>query len=448
MPKMTTECQKCHKRNGYMNTAVAQTMIEALEKPAIFIDTNYKILAVNSLYKDCYDGEVVLGKSRCFEISHGHKSSCDKHGEACPIQECKSTGRSSSVVHIHNTKKGKTYCDIIMKPVIDADGITTGFLEILERVDFASADPNTSKIIGSSLPFKKMLSNINSAAKADIAVLLQGETGTGKELVAKALHDSSKRAKKPYVVIECTGLNENLFESELFGHEKGAFTGATSSKTGLIEVARGGTVFFDEIADVPLSMQVKLLRLLETQCYRTVGGLKLVKADFRLICATHKDLLDLVEKGLFRIDLYYRIAGFPIKLPSLCERKEDIPDLAKHFLKRSEMNHKRFSVEALNVLKNQNFAGNIRELKNIVEQSALLAPEDKIETNDLPERIGLHKERVTPVKGIVTLEAMEKHYLSQLCEEQRIPIEDLASALDVSTRTLYRKFQKFGLKYE
>jgi transcriptional regulator with PAS, ATPase and Fis domain len=431
-----------------MDTTLTQTMIEALNKPAIFIDTNYKIMAVNSLYKDCYDAEVVLGKSRCFEISHGHQSSCDNHGELCPIQECKSTGRASSVVHIHNTSKGKTYCDIIMKPVVNNDGITTGFLEILDRVDFASTDSNADKMIGSSQPFRSMLSHINSAAKADIAVLLQGETGTGKELVAKALHDSSKRAQKPYVVIECTGLNENLFESELFGHEKGAFTGATSSKSGLIEVARGGTVFFDEIADVPLSMQVKLLRLLETQCYRTVGGLKQIKADFRLICATHKNLLDLVEKGLFRIDLYYRIAGFPISLPSLCDRKEDIPDLAMHFLKRSEMHHKSFTKEALNTLKQHAFPGNIRELKNIVEHSALLAPEDKIQASDLPDRLTLGSQKPTIDTDILTLENLEKKYLTALCEEHDLPIEALAIKLDVSTRTLYRKFQKFDLKYE
>lgn len=431
-----------------MDNALAQTMIEALDKPAIFIDSNYTILAMNTLYQECYKGEVKLGKSRCFEISHGHQSPCDKHGEECPIQACLSSGRASRVVHVHNTGKGKNYCDIVMKPIVNADGITTGFLEILDRVDFASADPDTNKMIGSSLPFTKMLSKINSAAKADIAVLLQGETGTGKELVAKALHDSSKRAQKPYVVIECTGINENLFESELFGHEKGAFTGAASAKTGLIEVARGGTVFFDEIADVPLSMQVKLLRLIETQCYRTVGGLKQKKADFRLICATHKNLLELVNKGLFRIDLYYRIAGFPISLPSLSERKEDIAALASHFLKNSEMSHKKFAEKTLARLQTYQFPGNIRELKNIVEQAALLANEDIIEVDDLPEQIEHRKNQKSQDKAVMTLEELEANYLSKLCKEQSMSIDELAAKLDVSTRTLYRKLQKFSIRYE
>jgi transcriptional regulator with PAS, ATPase and Fis domain len=424
-------------------------MINSIEKPAIFIDTQYTILAVNSLYEDAYKAKVNIGESRCFEISHGHQSSCDKHDEACPIQTCLDTGRASSVMHYHHTGHGKTYCDIVMKPIKDGNGITTGFLEILDRIDFASADPTTNKMIGSSKPFTSMLSKINSAAKSEISVLLQGETGTGKELVAKALHDSSRRVNKPYVVIECTGLNDNLFESELFGHEKGAFTGAINAKTGLIELAKGGTVFFDEIADVPLSMQVKLLRLIETQCYRTVGGLKQKSADFRLICATHKNLLDLVEKGLFRIDLYYRIAGFPIRLPSLSERKDDIPALALHFLQNSELNHKRFDETTLRHLSEYSFPGNIRELKNIVEQASLIANEDIIEIQDLPEQVNIEPRTESfNDNQVKSLEQVEAEYLTKLCQEKVLPIDELAEKLEVSTRTLYRKFHKLSLKYD
>jgi transcriptional regulator with PAS, ATPase and Fis domain len=432
-----------------MSISIVQAMINAIDKPAIFIDPQYTILAVNEAYRDTYENEVVVGNSRCFEISHGHTSPCDKHGEECPIQSCIQTNRTSSVVHIHNTDHGKTYCDIIMKPVKDADGITTGFLEILDRIDFASADSQTNKMIGTSEPFKNLLTKINRAAKSEIAVLLHGETGTGKELVAKALHESSRRAEKPFVVIECTGLNENLFESELFGHEKGAFTGATHAKSGLIEIASGGTVFFDEIADVPLSMQVKLLRLLETHCYRTVGGLKQRKADFRLICASHRNLLDLVESGQFRKDLYYRIAGFPISLPSLAERADDINGLILHFLSHSELRHKKFSNAALKRLSEYDYPGNIRELKNIVEQSALLANEDLIEVNDLPEQILSRAARPqVSSSDILSLEGAEEKYLTQVCESQNMSIAELAEKLQVSTRTLYRKLQKYGLKYE
>lgn len=441
-------------KRHFMNISIVQGMINAIDKPAIFIDTQYTILAVNEAYKDTYETEVVIGSSRCFEISHGHKSPCDKHGEECPIQSCIQSDRASSVMHIHNTERGKTYCDILMRPVKDADGITTGFLEILDRIKFASADSESNKMIGSSEPFKNMLTKINRAAKSEIAVLLHGETGTGKELVAKALHESSRRAEKPFVVIECTGLNENLFESELFGHEKGAFTGATHAKSGLIEIASGGTVFFDEIADVPLSMQVKLLRLLETHCYRTVGGLKQRKADFRLICASHKNLLELVETGQFRKDLYYRIAGFPISLPSLAQRQDDIAALVVHFLNHSELHHKKFSEAALNRVAQYHFPGNIRELKSIVEQAALLANEDIIEVADLPEQVFAsaplsENSAFEPQSNtIVSLDDAEAQYLAQLCQSQSMSIDDLADKLEVSTRTLYRKLQKFGLKYD
>jgi transcriptional regulator with PAS, ATPase and Fis domain len=432
-----------------MSISIIQGMINSIDKPAIYINTNYTILAVNEAYRDTYETDVVIGKSRCFEVSHGHSSPCDEHNEACPIKSCTNSGKASSVVHIHKTTGGKTYCDIVMKPVVDENGITTGFLEILDRIDFAADESQGNKMIGTCEPFKSMLTKINRAAKSEIAVLLQGETGTGKELVAKALHESSRRADKPFVVIECTGLNENLFESELFGHEKGAFTGASQSKNGLIEMAIGGTVFFDEIADVPLSMQVKLLRLLETQCYRKVGGLKQKKADFRLICASHKNLLELVERDLFRKDLYYRIAGFPIALPSLRERKEDIPTLVNHFISHSELKHKKFSAEALAQLCQYPFPGNIRELKSIVEQSALMANEDIIESDDLPEQINtrLHNEKITE-DTFLTLEQAEARYLANVCETQTVSINELATNLGLSTRTLYRKLQKFDLKYE
>lgn len=432
-----------------MNASIVQSMINAIAKPAIFINTEYKILAVNNAYRETYDTKVLLGTSRCFEISHQHQQPCDKLGEDCPMQQCIKTDRTSNVVHIHNTSQGKTYCDILMKPIKDENGITTGFLEILDRIDFASAESEINKMIGASQPFKTMLTQVSRAAKSEISALLHGDTGTGKELVAKALHESSNRADKPFVIIECTGLNENLFESELFGHEKGAFTGATYAKKGLIEIAHGGTVFFDEIADVPLAMQVKLLRLLETQCYRTVGGVKQRKADFRLICASHHNLLDLVAKGEFRKDLYYRIAGFPINLPSLVTRYEDIPDLALHFLKGSESNHKTFSDKALDVLNGYSYPGNIRELKNIVEQSALLANDDVITPDDLPEYIFTEQTKhVTVVKNLVTIEQAEQAYLTHICKTQNLPFDELAKELGISPRTLYRKLKKYDIKYE
>jgi transcriptional regulator with PAS, ATPase and Fis domain len=429
-----------------LNNTVIQSMINAIDKPTIFITPDYVIQAVNQAYKETYQTEVIVGQSKCHEISHKNPKPCDKYGEDCPLQQCISSKRAVSVVHIHATGGGKSYCDILMKPIIDTEGNTLGFLEILDKINYASSESVKGKMIGSSAAFKSMLNKINRAAQSKIAVLLQGETGSGKELVAQAIHDASPRNDKPFVVIECTGLSESLFESELFGYEKGAFTGASTSKKGLIEVANSGTVFFDEIGDVPLNMQVKLLRLLETQSFRAVGGLKQKRSDFRLVCASHKNLLKLVEKGEFRQDLYYRIAGFPIMLPSLRERSKDIPELVSHFLKYSEYLNKKFSPNALQKLSEYAFPGNIRELKSIIEQSALLANDDTIHTSDLPESVNQAASNKIPDDHIRSLDEVEHAYLTKLCEEFTGTPDELASLLNVSTRTLYRKLQRFDLK--
>ena len=452
-----------------MNASVIQSMINAIDRPAIYITPDYVIQAVNQAYRDTYKTDVIIGNSKCHQISHRNDKPCDQCGEACPISRCYESQRATSVVHIHSTRTGKSYCDILMKPIFDEEKGIIGFLEILDRIEYASSESRKSLMIGISDAFKQLLNQINRSAQSEIAVLLQGETGAGKELVAKAVHDSSRRKDKPFVVIECTGLNESLFESELFGYEKGAFTGATNSKKGLIEVANGGTVFFDEIGDVPLNMQVKLLRLLETQTYRPVGGLKQKKADFRLVCASHKNLLKMVESGEFRQDLYYRIAGFPIHLPALRERNGDISHLAEHFLKHSEHNHKRFDQAALAKLSAYSFPGNVRELRNIVEQAALISNDDIITREDLPPQIlsshaqnlstnALSKSantlesqqpnsdgEITPA-NVVPLDQVEQEYLKNICATFTGSPDELANQLQISTRTLYRKLQRYGLK--
>lgn len=303
-------------------------------------------------------------------------------------------------------------------------------------------------MVGESEAFKAMLNKINRAANSDISVLLFGETGTGKELVSQALHSSSHRANKPFIVIECTGMSDTLLESELFGYEKGAFTGATTNKKGLIEAAEGGTLFFDEVGDIPLSTQVKLLRLFESQTYRPVGSVVSKKANFRLVCATHKNLKHMVETGEFRQDLYYRIAGFPINLPSLRQRKSDIALIAAHFLAMSK-EKKRFHKNALEKLTNYPFPGNIRELKNIVDQAILLADETVIYDTDLPELDNISSDAINDASSshgnVVTLDEMERHYIRQVHSSFNGDAQQFAKALGVSTRTLYRKLKKAGI---
>ncbi|MDA8621965.1 sigma-54 dependent transcriptional regulator [Psychrosphaera sp.] len=447
-----------------MNISIVQSMINAIEKPAIFISTNYVIKAVNQPYVDAYKKPVKIGTSRCYEVSHSSSTPCDQNGESCPIQACIKTDNAASVVHIHQMPSGKEFCDIVMKPVKDEDGITIGFLEILENIRFAASSPKKNKMLGKSDVFLLMLKHINRAAKSDISVLLQGQTGTGKELVAKALHESSDRKDQPFEVIECSGLTDSLFESELFGHEKGAFTGATQSKKGLVDLADGGTVFFDEIADVPLAMQVKLLRLIETQSYRSVGGIKVKQANLRFIAASHKNLLELVKKGQFRQDLYYRIAGFPIQLPTLKQRTEDIELLASQFLLDAKYPDKQLSKQALQALQSYDYPGNIRELKNIIAQSALMADNRLILDTDLPAHVvkqevndntdvvdtSPEQQSQSPHSAalpqpIMTLEEVEANYLETLLKTNTLPFDELAASLKISARTLYRKLKKYNI---
>lgn len=246
------------------------------------------------------------------------------------------------------------------------------------------------------------------------------------------------------MAVECAGLTDTLFESELFGHERGAFTGATSLKVGLVEAARGGTLFLDELGDIPLGMQVKLLRLLETGTFRRVGGIEPQKADFRLVCATHRDLEALVRAGEFREDLYYRISVFPIHLPTLRERREDLSLLAEALLARiPSARDKRLGRDALAMLRDYPFPGNIRELRNLLERASLLADDREIEARHLA--LGPHQtrqENLCPESGeIIPLDDLEGRYLRQVSARYRGERRELARLLGVSERTLYRKLE-------
>jgi transcriptional regulator with PAS, ATPase and Fis domain len=283
-----------------------------------------------------------------------------------------------------------------------------------------------------------MLDLINRVAPAMTPVLLLGESGTGKELAAQAVHDLSPRREKPFVPVDCSGMTESLFESELFGYEKGAFTGAGQRKTGLVEAAAGGTLFLDELGDIPLHLQVKLLRLLETGTYRRVGGVEMLRADFRLVCATHRDLAAMVESGEFRRDLYYRLSAFPIPLPALRERSEDLPLLVAHLLSRLAPERPlRLDPASLTRLKNYDFPGNIRELRNLLERAMLMADGDLLSlADDLPSSSA---ETAGAEAPIVSLQEAERRYVRQALEQLGGDRKQLASRLGISERTLYRK---------
>lgn len=240
-------------------------------------------------------------------------------------------------------------------------------------------------IVGSSAALSHALNQIRIVARSHSAVLLRGESGTGKELFARATHDFSPRAKKPFIKLNCAALPESVLESELFGHEKGAFTGAVTQRKGRFELADGGTLFLDEIGDTSLAFQVKLLRVLQEGEFERVGGMNTIKVDVRLVCATNRNLEDMVSRGEFRADLYYRINVVSVRLPALRDRREDIPQLAREFLRRFDDEHHtrhELSPSAIRVLDNCYFPGNVRELENCIRRTATLAPGDHIGEDD------------------------------------------------------------------
>ena len=303
---------------------------------------------------------------------------------------------------------------------------------------------NVEDIIGESEAMHKVLHEIESVAQSNASVIITGESGTGKELVARAIHANSPRKYFPLVSVHCGALSESLLESELFGHEKGAFTGAIYNRKGRFEMADNGTIFLDEIATISSKMQIELLRVLETKSFLRVGGNKEIKSDFRVICATNRDLKNMVENGAFREDLYYRLNVVNINVPPLRERTEDIPLLTGYFIKKycATMNRPEMTIEpaALKRLEEFPFPGNIRELENMIERAIVVGNGKKITLKDLP----IGKTESTP--SFESLGDIEKHHVEQILKKYNWNISATAKALKVDRVTLYNKIKKYNLK--
>lgn len=307
-----------------------------------------------------------------------------------------------------------------------------------------------NEIVGKSASMKHIFDLIERIAPANSNVLITGESGTGKEVVAKAIHNRSARATKPFVAINCTAIPDTLLESELFGHAKGSFTGAVSAKKGLFEEAEGGTIFLDEIGDMDMALQSKLLRVLQERKVRPVGDNQSKDIDVRVIAATHKDLKKAIQNGSFREDLYYRLAVIPIVVPPLRHRPEDIPLLAQHFLyKYSILNGGRvhgFSQEALHRLMAMHWPGNVRELENLIERVVVLSAHSVIQAEDIPsgEEQTIENFFGQAVQDYPTLEELEKRYIRIVLEKTGGKKEKAASILGINRRTLYRKEREYG----
>ena len=318
---------------------------------------------------------------------------------------------------------------------------------VLER-GLTPADP-LHELVGESPEFRRLLDVVQRVAASDSSVLILGETGSGKEMIAKLLHARSPRARKPFVVVECAALQENLLQSELFGHERGAFTGADRAKPGLFEVAHGGTLFLDEIGEVSLATQVKLLRVLDTSTFRHVGGTAEIRVDVRVLAATNRDLPAMVRQGLFRDDLYYRLSTVTLQVPALRERRSDIALLAEHFValfnERFGLS-RRISADALTALRAHDWPGNVRELRHAIEAAMVVCDGPELLPQHFTDAIrgGTGSSQSTPA-STRTLREMERVQIRAALDATAGHRAHAAKLLGISERNLYRKIRTYHL---
>ena len=353
-------------------------LINLFTDPFVIIDRFYHIVASNQAYRDSYDTKESIEGKYCYEVSHGYDSPCSQHGEHCPLEAVMRTRKPTSVLHIHKHGDHEEQVQISASPIHNNQGEIHYMGETMVTINQDHNEPQL--LIGRTPPILRMISILHRVAPTQSTVFLEGESGAGKDCVANYIHHYSKRSEQPMIVVDCGAIGESLIESELFGYEKGAFTGANKQKIGLIESAHGGTLFIDEIGELSLDLQTKLLRVLESGTIRRIGGTHYFDVDIRIIAATNRDVQCMVKNGRFRQDLYYRLATFPVHVPPLRERKEDIPAIAEHFLRKIEDGCQQIplSSRVIEILLSYDFPGNIRELRNIIERAVILAAGDPI----------------------------------------------------------------------
>ena len=422
-----------------------QDLIDTNDRPFVVIDREYRIVAANRRYAESYGVTpgAIVGR-HCHAVSHHSARPCHENGEQCPHQALFERGEAVEVLHTHFHADDQPERTRIRGHRLRGPA---GELYLGEQLFPLEADAGTDcdamQMVGQSPAFLACVDHLARVAESEASILLYGESGVGKELAARFIHARSARAGAPFIVINCAAVPETLFESELFGHERGAFSGSSGLKKGLFELADGGTLFLDEVAEIPLGLQAKLLRVLETGEFRRVGGTHTLSADVRLVSATNRRLLDEVDEKRFRLDLYYRLAGIDVTLPTLRERREDLPALAAFLLKRLQRGQRacRLDAAALAALQAYEFPGNVRELRNLLQRAVLTCRDGVIHVADLHLPVA-----AVPLQpGAHALAEVERAHIRTLLDAHAGHRSRVANALGITERTLYRKLKRYGL---
>lgn len=450
-----------------MNSPIAmQSLVDLYAQPFALIGRDRRVRLVNRAFENAYGvpRADAVGQP-CHQLLHPggpRPCPCGPDGAHCPFRDVFSGVKEQVSVHTYEGEVGKERLvqiqghplqtdsgEILLGELIRPDG------PALTQVE-AGVGP---RMAGDSSRFRQILERLRLVARSGAPILLEGATGTGKELAADYIHRHSDRARGPFVTLDCTTLGAELFESEVFGHERGAFTGSVSERQGLFERANGGTLFLDEIGEMPLGLQAKLLRALESGEFRRVGSDLTQRADVRIVCASNRDLRD--DSG-FRQDLYFRIACVKVRMPSLAERTEDIPAIARELLSRIGASTDRafdLDPEALSLLQAQSFPGNVRELRNVLWAAAMHSNDGMIEAKHVAVALNvdpaIHEDgpsqgmatvpKGSPVTAPSTLQEVEARHLRNLLSTHRGNRRAVAQALKVSERTVYRKLRRYAL---
>lgn len=428
-----------------------ESLLETHEQPFVVIGPDLHVLAVNQAW------EMAFGITR---DQHIGQPCCEQQGACRHHHLFQSLEPYAGMFEAKGEDNVKKLLNVRGYPLLDADGrLYLG--ESQSLLHKSGTVPLQAGMVGNSESFLRLKNKLQQASRMPAPVLLLGETGTGKELAAEFIHRHSQYAEGEFVIADCTLFGEDLFESELFGHEKGAFTGAASSKKGLFELADNGTLFLDEIGELPFSQQPKLLRALESGQFRRVGGTATLKATVRVICATHRNLAEMVRQGRFREDLFYRLSVFPIDIPPLRERKPDIPLLVDFFLQQlGNMRGDSLAISRAGLIKliQHDWPGNIRELRNCLQLASGLSQGNTIEEDNIHfmRRVGdavevpivSIKESPEPhesMRSLTVLEQYEASFIAGLLEKYQGNRKLIAAEMNVSERTLYRKLNRLNL---